>query len=749
LPVADVGEREKSMSITLAFADDTGASSSDGITNDNTITLTATASPDEPIQFFQDAFFLGQVQTDTVTGVATFSVAVPQGSYTFRASEIITSASANVAVTVDTAIPAPPSGPAMTAASDHGSSNSDAITNDTTPTFTGTADVGSTVTLRDVNAGTTLGSVVAADGTWSITSAALTNGVYQLGATATDVAGNVSFNSPVLAVGIDATPPGPLDFPDMTDDTDNGSSHTDNLTNDTTPTFFGFTEGNSTVTLYDTDGTTVLGTGVSGVVGEWSVTVSALSAGEHTITAKATDKAGNVSGAANGTQLTIDLTAPSAPSAPDLAAGSDNGVSDSDDLTNIVTPTFTGTAEAGSTVALYDTDGTTVLGTALAAGGHWSITSSTLGAGAHTLTAKATDAAGNPGAAGASLGVTLDTFAPAVSTPDLDAASDDGASDTDDVTTVTTPTFTGNAESGAAVTLYDTDGTTVLGTTAAAGGHWSITSSELFLGDHTITATATDPAGNAATLSSLAVQIVAPAPSGPPPPDTGTPTDGADSLFGGTGDDSMAGGGGGDSMIAGAGRDSFDGDLGNDTVAGDAGGDFLRGLSDNDEVEGGDGADTVNGNKGGDTVQGGAGADVVFGGQSSDYVDAGAGDDSHVNGNLGADTVHGGDGNDSVYGGQGSDSVYGDGGDDRLSGDLGNDNLFGGAGADRFAFGRGGGRDWVIDFDFAEDDRIVLAPGQTYTVSTFDGQVLIDLGDGDAIGLAGVGTFDPAYVTVA
>src|SRR6478672_13689985 len=51
-----------------------------------------------------------------------------------------------------------------------------------------------------------------------------------------------------------------------------------------------------------------------------------------------------------------------------------------------------------------------------------------------------------------------DTTAPmAPSAPDLAAASDTGPSSTDNVTSVTTPTVTGNgAEAGATVMLYDT-----------------------------------------------------------------------------------------------------------------------------------------------------------------------------------------------------------------------------------------------------------------------------------------------------
>ncbi len=110
--------------------------------------------------------------------------------------------------------------------------------------------------------------------------------------------------------------------------------------------------------------------------------------------------------------IVIDTTVPVAPSTPDLSGVSDSGSSTTDNLTKVTTPTFTGTAEAGVTVKLYDTDGTTELGSATATGGNWSITASTLAAGSHTVTAKATDAAGNVSTASSGLAVTIDTTAP-------------------------------------------------------------------------------------------------------------------------------------------------------------------------------------------------------------------------------------------------------------------------------------------------------------------------------------------------
>src|SRR5438552_8013950 len=98
---------------------------------------------------------------------------------------------------------------------------------------------------------------------------------------------------------------------------------------------------------------------------------------------------------------------------PALDPRSDSGSSSTDNITNVTTPTFNGTAEPGSTVELFR-GGTTSLGTTTANGsGNWSKTIAALAAGTYSITAKATDAAGNTSAASGALSITIDTAAPA------------------------------------------------------------------------------------------------------------------------------------------------------------------------------------------------------------------------------------------------------------------------------------------------------------------------------------------------
>lgn len=180
------------------------------------------------------------------------------------------------------------------------------------------------------------------------------------------------------------------------------------------------------------------------------------------------------------------------------------------------------------------------------------------------------------------------------------------------------------------------------------------------------------------------------------------------------------------------------GGSGGDTLTGNQAGNFMLGLDGADSVFGGAGADDLNGNVGADTVDGGDGDDWVRGGKDNDRIFGGAGDDPHVNGNLGNDTVFGGAGNDTVYGGQGDDQIAGDDGDDLISGDLGFDSLTGGAGADRFVLRVGAAADWVSDFDSAQGDRVQIAQGLTYSLTSYQDQVIVVLVTGDSLGLAGV-----------
>ncbi|MGI2209107.1 Ig-like domain-containing protein [Shewanella baltica] len=142
------------------------------------------------------------------------------------------------------------------------------------------------------------------------------------------------------------------------------------------------------------------------------------------------DAVGNAgTGTTDSNNYAIDSEIPAAPSTPDLDAGSDTGASNTDNVTSDATPTFTGTAEANSTVTVISSvDGT--LGTTTADGsGNWTYTSGVLSEGVHNITATVTDAAGNISVASSALTMTIDT---AVTLATVTTNSDFGADATID-----------------------------------------------------------------------------------------------------------------------------------------------------------------------------------------------------------------------------------------------------------------------------------------------------------------------------
>jgi hypothetical protein len=109
------------------------------------------------------------------------------------------------AYVLDTTVPATPGTPVLATASDTGHNNADGITSDNTPTFTGTGETGSTVSIYD--GVTLLGTATVAAGNWSFTSGALGNGSHAITAVASDTAGNLSAASAALSITVDTTAP--------------------------------------------------------------------------------------------------------------------------------------------------------------------------------------------------------------------------------------------------------------------------------------------------------------------------------------------------------------------------------------------------------------------------------------------------------------------------------------------------------------------------------------------------------------
>jgi hypothetical protein len=218
---------------------------------------------------------------------------------------------------------------------------------------------------------------------------------------------------------------------------------------------------------------------------------TSLSDGEHVFRVRALDEAGNRDPSPAERRFVIDFGAPEAPriiSPPNDLADNDGNF------------TISGTAEPGSRVRLYEGD--QLVGTATAGeNGFWSVDLRNVAEGAHVYRARASDEAGNVSASSEERRVRVDSQAPTAPTVDLDAASDTGFSDTDDLTRVVRPAFSGKAEPNSTVRLYEGDRLLGTGTAAESGYYWFAVDESLSEGEHRITAIATDAAGNTSDAS--------------------------------------------------------------------------------------------------------------------------------------------------------------------------------------------------------------------------------------------------------
>jgi len=310
--------------ITDDVAAKTGTLNPNDVTNDNKPTLTGTGTPNTTVTIADNGNTIGTAQVDA-QGHWTFTPTNPlsEGSHSFVVSGTDKASNPSstkpFSLTVDTQAPAAPV--ISVFADDVGtvqnpSTPTAQTTDDTTPTLKGTAEAGSTITLKDA-AGAVVGTVKAdGQGQWSYTLAALPkDGNYSYTATATDTAGNISPDSNTFSLTLDTTPPSGQTGALAQVPTSDSGTVGDNLTNVRTPVITGKAEPGAQVEV-TVNGKTYPTTADD--KGNYSVSIpitDALSDGAYTPQIKVTDAAGNTS-TVNGTPFTVDASAPNAGNAP-------------------------------------------------------------------------------------------------------------------------------------------------------------------------------------------------------------------------------------------------------------------------------------------------------------------------------------------------------------------------------------------------------------------------------------------------
>ncbi|ECM9696487.1 BapA prefix-like domain-containing protein [Salmonella enterica subsp. enterica serovar Typhimurium] len=507
----------------------TGNLVSGQLTNDATPTLNGRGEAGATINVYLDGN-PASIGTTTVNSDGTWSF-TPQtplanGSHTFTLSATdpagnSSAVSSGFVLTIDAT---PPAAPVIASVADNtapvtGIVPNGGSTNETRPTLSGTGEAGTTISIY--NGSALVGTAqVQANGSWSFTpSTSLGAGVWNLTATATDAAGNTSAASEIRSFTIDTTAPAAPVIDTVYDGTGpiTGNLSSGQITDEARPVISGTRETNTTIRLYDNG--TLLAEIPADNSSSWRYTPDAsLATGNHVITVIAVDAAGNASPVSDSVNFVVDTTPPLTPVITSVSDDQAPGLGTiaNGQNTNDPTPTFSGTAEAGATITLYENG--TVIGTTTAQpDGAWSVSTSTLASGTHVITAVATDAAGNSSPNSTAFTLTVDTTAP--QTPILTSVVDDVAGGVTgnlangQITNDNRPTLNGTAEAGSVVSIYDGD--TLLGVTSAnASGAWSFTpTTGLNDGTRTLTVTATDPAGNVSPATSgftIVVDTLAP-----------------------------------------------------------------------------------------------------------------------------------------------------------------------------------------------------------------------------------------------
>jgi RHS repeat-associated protein len=499
--------------ITAQLTVDSGSSNSDKITNNPTVTGKVTdASPIAVLKAGFDstvaANWLNVTTNIQADGSFTFTPTqlnqiygsnLPDGTHTLHLSATDSKgnqSSFDYTFTLDTTIGIPSL--QLATASDTGASNSDKITKINTPTISGTGEIGATIKLAD-GSNIVGQATVGTDGKWQITSSQLTNGNHSLIATATDVAGNISVASAPLNLVIDALLPQltlttPLDL--------NPLNNNAKLLG----TISGTGSNLASINYRWDNSTTAIAINPTATGGfDQPLDFTAITNGVHQIVITATDIAGNILTSNYSVTVAIDKTAP----VITAQLASDTGTSNTDKIT--FTPIVTGTISDASQIAGFKAsfDGINYVNilTQKQADGTFSLAKAQLETiagkalidGSYTLRLIATDEFGNA-SQNYDTSFTLDTAITVPGNLKLATTSDTGASNSDNITQINTPTISGTGEIGATIKIND--GSNLVGqATVGTDGKWQVATSLLTNGSHSLIATATDLAGNISTAS--------------------------------------------------------------------------------------------------------------------------------------------------------------------------------------------------------------------------------------------------------
>ncbi len=357
------------------------------------------------------------------------------------------------------------------------------LTNDTTPPLTGMVDDPDATIRITVGTQTNLVAANLGNGTWNLADgrlSALTDGVYNVLAQATDTAGNVGVDVSTAELTINT------EAPTVTVDVLNTTDNTPELTgtvDDPDATIRVSVASQDNMATNNGDGTWTLADN----------TLTTLPDGQYNVFVEATDLQSNVSNDPTQDELSIDTVAPV--------------VTLNSQLTNDARPALSGTVNDPTATITVAINGETGLAATNNGDGTWTLPDNSVATLPHNLTGydgvvTAVDSFGNTASDGTTNEIRIDLVAPVITVDSLNTAE-------------TSPQLTGTVDDTMATIMISVNGQTVEATNNS-NGTWTLAGgmlNALNSGIYNVLATALDGAGNSAsdsTTNDLVVDTLPP-----------------------------------------------------------------------------------------------------------------------------------------------------------------------------------------------------------------------------------------------
>lgn len=292
----------------LLSTSDSGISNTDDYTNNTSVDIYLSCDSSLEVRLYVDNTITGYGSACSAGQLIYEGINLGEGTHQINGTQYNANLSSEsgfsetYVIVIDTTAPSTSGAPDLVAASDTGTSSTDNLTNDTTPTFSESCSDGNIIQLvsDDVATGST---TTCSSSSFTATTGTLSAGDHDIAFTETDISGNISATSTALTISIDATSPVISEV---------SAIETSTLT---TPSYTFTTDEAGTITY----GGSCSSSSTSATYGSNTVTFTALAAGTYSdCTITVTDNAGNESNTISVTSFTIS----SAPSSNQIISGS-------------------------------------------------------------------------------------------------------------------------------------------------------------------------------------------------------------------------------------------------------------------------------------------------------------------------------------------------------------------------------------------------------------------------------------------